>query len=306
MLLLARTACRACPALQTRGFRTPRMDGNFWQSVAGVSAASYTLVKLKGLQFAVPLLKFTKLGPALSMVVSMGAYTAIYGWQFAGGMIALLFVHELGHAMAMRRFNVPVGPITFLPFLGAVVEMRRQPVSAYEEAMIALAGPLVGTLATFPFLFASVATGSQFAAGLAHWGCMVNLLNLLPVGSLDGGRIAGALSRHFLAVGLVGCGGLIALYPSNPLLYLVFLSGAYTTYNRYFGQQDSSSFRYFDLSARQRGAIAGAYGGLLVFIAATMELNDRIRKSPQQLRHDLGLPPASGDWGQDLWDQADS
>ena len=277
----------------------PSLDGSFWQRVAGVSAASYTLLKLNGLKFAIPLLKFTKMGPLLSMVISMGAYTAIYGWQFAGGMISLLLIHELGHAIAMKHYGIPVGPITFLPFMGAVVEMRGRPISAHQEAMIALAGPFVGTLATFPFLAASFISGSPFAAALAHWGCMINLFNLLPIGSLDGGRIAGALSRHFLLFGLAGCGGLIFLYPSNPLLYLILLSGSYTTYTRYFpSSMTPSDFRYYDLSQSQRVAIASSYAGLVVFIAAVMSLNDRIRKSPEQLRRELGLSVAS-DWERD-------
>ena len=280
------------------------MDPAFWQRVAGVSAASYTLVKLKALKFAIPALKFTKLGPVVSMVVSMGAYTAIYGWQFAAGMISLLFVHELGHAMAMRRLGIPVGPITFLPFLGAVVEMRGRPVSAFDEARVALAGPFVGTLATLPFMGAALALNSPFFAALAHWGCMVNLFNLLPIGSLDGGRIAGALSRHFLLAGLAGCGGLIAVYPSNPLLYLVFLSGGYSVYSRYFGETGERA-GYYAISDSQRLAIASAYAGLIVSISAAMALNEHVRKSPEQLRRELGLPPSQAwaEWSEDSWDQ---
>jgi Zn-dependent protease len=193
--------------------------------------------------------------------------------------------------MAMRYYDIPVGPITFIPFMGAVVEMRGQPVSAYQEAFIALAGPLVGTAATIPFMAFGVMGGSQFALALAHWGCMVNLMNLLPIGSLDGGRVAGALSKYTLPMGLGLCGGLIALYPANPLLYLVFLSGGYTTYQRFYGSGEAD-YKYYQLSANERATVAASYASLVAGIAYMMHLNDTLRKSPQQLQRELGIAPS--------------
>ena len=293
---------------QIRCFRSSRVpswrpDSDWWQKVVGIGAAGYTLVKLKGLSFALPLLKLTKAGPALSMIVSMGAYGMIYGWGFGAGMVYLLFVHELGHAAAMRHFGVPVGPMTFIPFIGAVVEMKGRPVSAYEEAYIALAGPLIGTLATTPFMAFGLATGSQFALGLAHWGCMINLLNLLPIGSLDGGRVAGALSKFMLPPGLGLCGALIAAYPSNPLLYLVFLSGGWTTYSRFFGADAADESQYYSLTPNQRVAVAVSYAGLIAFIASMMAVNDKIRKTPQEIKRELKLdvPDWERQWSEDQW-----
>ena len=273
-------------ALQTRQFRSPRpsrFDSEWWQRVVGVGAAGYTLVKLKGLSFALPLLKLTKAGPLLSMLVSMGAYGAIFGLPFGVGMVSLIFIHELGHAAAMRYFNIPVGPMVFIPFMGAVVEMRGKPVSVSHEAFIALAGPLVGTLATAPLMLYGVSTGSQLALSLAQWGCMVNMFNLLPIGQMDGGRVAGALSKWFMPAGLVLSGGLIAINPTNPLLYLVGLSAGYQTYQRFYGD---SQFDYYDLSRGEKFAVAGCYAGLLGFITAMMKLNDGLRKSPEELRRE--------------------
>jgi len=44
---------------------------------------------------------------------------------------------------------------------------------------------------------------------LADWGYMINLINLLPVGSMDGGRVAATLSPWLPAGGLAlgGAGG---------------------------------------------------------------------------------------------------
>ena len=61
------------------------------------------------------------------MLVSIGAYALIWGWQFAVGFVLLLFVHEMGHVIQLRREGVPASAPMFIPFLGAVVGMKRLP-----------------------------------------------------------------------------------------------------------------------------------------------------------------------------------
>ncbi|KAF4729237.1 PtdIns(3,5)P(2) sythesis regulation factor, partial [Perkinsus olseni] len=107
----------------------PSGSGNWWSKVIGVSAAGYAVMKLKGLKILIPVLKFSKAGPLLSMCVSTLAYGAVFGWQFGTGMVGLIFIHELGHALMMRRLGVPTGPMVFIPFMGASVEMRKHPSS---------------------------------------------------------------------------------------------------------------------------------------------------------------------------------
>ena len=77
--------------------------------------------------------------------MSIGAYTLLWGWRFAALFVALLFVHELGHAIALRREGIPTSPILFVPFLGAVIGMRHMPKNAWIEAKVGLAGPLLGS-----------------------------------------------------------------------------------------------------------------------------------------------------------------
>jgi Zn-dependent protease len=302
MLLLARSALRVptskCLAsahalasgqqLYFKSNRLPKFDADLWQKAVGVGAAGYTIFKLKGLTLILPILKVTKMTPILSMLVSVGAYGAIFGWHFGAGMVYLIFIHEMGHAAAMRHFNIPVGAMTFIPFMGAVIQMKGMPISAKEEAYIALAGPLIGTLATVPFAWYGAAVGSQFALALANWGYMVNLFNLLPIGTLDGGRVAGALSKWAMPAGLALCGGLIAALPTNPILYLVFLSGGYTTYKRFFDPEIHDE-GYYGLSPNERVTIGLSYAGLIALTAGLMGLNGNNLKKPQQLRRELRL-----------------
>lgn len=260
-------------------------NSHFWQKVVGFGAAGYTVFKMKGISFILPLLKIAKIGPLISMGASMAAYGWLFGWKFGVGMVSLIFVHELGHGLVMRALGVPVGPMTFIPFLGAVIEMKGRPVSSYHDALIALGGPLLGTAATLPIFGYGIATGSQFALALSHWGCMVNLFNLLPIGMLDGGRVAGALSKWTLPVG-IGLSGLgIYAFPHNPIMYLAALSACGSTYSRFFGSE-SYDHEYWKMSTDKQIVVGASYIALIALLAAGMQLNDSNRKSPLEIKRE--------------------
>eukprot|EP00392_Amoebophrya_sp_AT5.2_P003683 g3688.t1 len=234
------------------------------QRVLGVGAAGYAAVKvLPGLKIAIPILKMSKMGPLLSLALSSLAYTFVFGWQYGLGMISLIFVHEMGHALMMKYLKVPVGPMVFLPFMGAAVEMKKMPKNATHEALIGIAGPILGSLASVvPFAY-GLQTGSQLSFALANWGFLINLFNLMPVGQMDGGRILGALHPGFLVLGLVGNAGLIYVMPSAPMLYLTLLMGSFSTYQRLFPSDASETPppEFYAIPAWQKGLIAGGYTG---------------------------------------------
>jgi len=106
-------------------------------------AALFLLGKLK---WVLAGLKMMNVGTLLSMVLSVGAYATIWGFKFAAGFVLLLFVHELGHAIAMRRLGIAAGAPVFIPFVGAVIAMRGMPRNAWIEAVVGIGGPLLGTL----------------------------------------------------------------------------------------------------------------------------------------------------------------
>ena len=91
-------------------------------------------------------LKLTKFTPFISMVISAGAYSMFFGWPYACGMVGLIFVHELGHAFAMKFYKVPFSPMVFIPFMGAAIAMQHTPKNAFDEGIIALAGPVLGSV----------------------------------------------------------------------------------------------------------------------------------------------------------------
>src|SRR5437588_5159597 len=82
-----------------------------------------------------------------SMLLSLVVYATIWGWRYAAGFIALLFVHEMGHYVAARQRGLDVGAPTFIPFVGAWIALKETPHDVETEAYVAMGGPLVGTVA---------------------------------------------------------------------------------------------------------------------------------------------------------------
>src|SRR5918998_1258410 len=56
-----------------------------------------------------------------TMLVSIAAYSLLWGWKFAAGFVLLLFVHEMGHVIQLRREGIEASAPMFIPFLGAAV-----------------------------------------------------------------------------------------------------------------------------------------------------------------------------------------
>src|SRR5919107_513393 len=216
-----------------------RNDRPAWRRALGVLAALGLLAfkfaaKLKALLLLIPKLKlFTT---SASMLVSIGAYSLIWGWKFAVGFVLLLLVHELGHVIQLRREGIPASAPMFIPFLGALVAMKEMPKDAAAEARVGLAGPVLGSLASLVPLVVYGLTGDELFKALAFVGFFLNLFNLLPVLPLDGGRAMAALTPWMW---LVGYALLIAVgiaFP-KPIILLILLFGGLELWRRLRGRQ---------------------------------------------------------------------
>jgi len=98
-----------------------------------------------------------------SMLIAIGTYTIIYGWRYAVGFVLLLLIHELGHYIAASKRGLTVGLPTFIPFLGAWIELKEQPMDAETEAFVAIAGPILGSAAAFVCYLIAKQTGKVFS-----------------------------------------------------------------------------------------------------------------------------------------------
>lgn len=241
-----------------------------WRSLvrklwAPIAAVGFLIWKFK-FAFAA-IFKFKIFTTAASMAVSVGAYALLWGWKFGLALVLLIFVHELGHVIELRRQGVPASAPLFIPFVGAVVGMKQLPDDAWKEARVALAGPILGSLGAAACWVAAEAYDSEFLMASAFVGFLLNLFNLLPVVPLDGGRAVAALHPAVWFVGLAGLVGLAIVFP-NPILFIVVLLGGMELWNRWRGRHESPG--YYRIKPWQRAVIGVVYLGLAAGLALAM------------------------------------
>jgi Zn-dependent protease len=170
----------------------------------GLGGIVATIVALL-IKFKTVLLLFSKFGFAsITALISIGAYALFFGWPFAIGLVALLFIHEMGHAAVMKMKGIPIGGLIFIPLLGAAVFMRQMPKNAKDEAEVGIAGPITGAIAAAACLALAQIYPHTIWAPLAYFGFFINLFNLVPVVPFDGGRVLGAIDRRLWILGFLG------------------------------------------------------------------------------------------------------
>jgi Zn-dependent protease len=218
-------------------------------------------------KFGGVLLKLKVITTGGTMLVSIAAYAWFWGLPFAIGFVLLIFVHELGHVLELRRQGIPASAPLFIPFLGAVIGMKQLPDDAWKEARVALAGPILGSVGAAACWIAGEATGSELLIGLAFVGFFLNLFNLIPIVPLDGGRAAGALHPVFWFVGLLMMLALVVLRP-NPILILIVIIGGLDLWRRW--RERGENEHYYDLPVRQRVTVGIVYLGLVAVLALAM------------------------------------
>jgi Zn-dependent protease len=216
-----------------------------------------------------------------TMLVSLAAYSLIWGWKFALGFVLLLFVHEMGHVIQLRREGIPASAPMFIPFLGAVVTAKSLGDDATAEARVGLAGPVLGTLGALALLPVAITTGEDFWYALVFTGLFLNLFNLLPVVPLDGGRAMAALSPWMWFVGLFGMVLLAFVYP-NPIMFLILLFAIMETYRRWKARKEGGEevATYYRVKPSHRLAILAVYLGLIIVCGVGMELTHIERSIP--------------------------
>jgi Zn-dependent protease len=229
-----------------------------WRRFVALAASVGALLA----KFGALLLKLKYVTLVLSMLVSIAAYTWLFGWTFAVGFVLLILVHELGHVLMLKRQGIPASLPVFIPFMGAFVSMRAMPRTAYQEAQSGLAGPAFGTAAALVVEMWGRATGSLFLTSLASVGFLLNLFNLLPALPLDGGRAAAALHPALWLAGLIVIVGLEVVEPS-PVLTVLLVLGGYELWQRWRHRGSRAAVAYHALLPAQRAAIAVAYVAVL-------------------------------------------
>lgn len=161
-----------------------------------------------------------------SLLIFLAVSLLLFGWDlwYVMILIAVLFIHELGHYLAMRYFHYRDVSIFFLPFLGAVTTGDKAEISQKQSAIVYLAGPLPGIFLGVLCYIANHAWGMPLLGKAANIFIFLNLFNLLPIMPLDGGGLVqtlflksrGLITKIFLTLSMLA------------LVYFSITAGAWT------------------------------------------------------------------------------
>jgi Zn-dependent protease len=209
-----------------------------------------------------------KLGKILlsggSMLVSIAVYAEMFGWKYAVGFVLLLLCHEMGHYIAARQRGLDVGLPTFIPFVGAWINLKTQSLNPETVAFVGMAGPLLGSTGAFLVYLIAEYYQLHWLLAIAYAGFVLNLFNLIPVAPLDGGHIVAVITPK---IWIVGIPMLVALYfwrPSPLLIIIAILAlpKAWAAIRGTIPAQTESQLTGNGLKARY----AAEYLGLVCFL----------------------------------------
>jgi Zn-dependent protease len=240
------------------------------EKLSAVGAAVIALLaKLKAILLFLPKIKL--LVTAGTAVASVGAYALIWGFPFAAGFVVLIFIHEMGHVIALRREGIKASAPMFIPFMGAVITARSLGDNALAEARVGLAGPILGSIAAAAVAILGLATHTSLLEALGYTGLFLNLFNLLPVVPLDGGRAMAAMAPWMWFLGF-GVMVFLDFYTPNPILLIITLVAGFELYRRWERRRipTPAQTAYYRVSPRNRLLVASVYIGLIVALAVGM------------------------------------
>lgn len=198
-----------------------------------------------------------------SMAVTIAAYAIKFPLGLVIGFVVITFIHETGHALVIRMKGLRAGYLVFIPFIGGAVTLKNQPRTAYDDALIGLAGPVAGTLASLVSLQIYKWTDNPLYLWVAFVGFFLNLFNLLPIGMLDGGRISAAVTKWMWVFG----GGFLLYHVikrPNPFMIVVLVLAVIQVWASIQREKDDKAF--YDVTLGQRAFIAVAYFALVGFL----------------------------------------
>jgi len=180
--------------------------------------------KLMKLVKAVKFLKFGKIAITFAtMALSAFVYSFTMGIWFSVGFVLMLFIHEMGHVIALKLKRLPASAPVFIPMLGAVV-FAPDFGDKEKEAFVGFGGPLLGGLAAFLvfLMWKTVSDSSMILLMLSYTATFVNLFNLIPIRPLDGGRITQAIGSWFKYVGVAGL-LMFSLLVRQPVMLFIWI-----------------------------------------------------------------------------------
>lgn len=221
------------------------------------------LAKFKSLLILLKLGKFAT--TLISMFLMIVVYAKLYGWAFGVGFVLLLFVHEMGHYIVSKHEKLNVSLPLFIPFVGALINLKETPKSAEVEAKVGLGGPVLGSIASAICMLLYYSTHQDIFLALAYIGFMLNLFNLIPIHPMDGGRAVTAISPWLWGLG-IPIGVVFIFKFHNPILILLLIMGIIQLVD----QIKNPKKEYYSVKPSKRILFAVVYFGLLLLLGIGM------------------------------------
>ena len=130
----------------------------------------------------------------LRTLISLGLFIAVdymlfKSWQAVFLLVGVIFIHELGHFIAMKLFGYKGINMTFVPFVGAYVSGEATDFSKSKKIIMLLAGPIPGIVIGCVLFYLYQQNYDQYFWWASLSFLTLNLFNMLPVSPLDGGQI---------------------------------------------------------------------------------------------------------------------
>jgi len=147
---------------------------------------------------------------------------------YIAAILVVLLIHESGHFLFMKIFKYNNVRIFIVPLLGAFTSGVKQKVSQLQMSLIILGGPVPGIIIGCVLLYLNQGLDNENLQMLANTFLIINLLNLLPMHPLDGGRMIETLffKENFVirtVFGIISIIGLtaIAIWQGNLILLII-------------------------------------------------------------------------------------
>lgn len=166
----------------------------------------------------------------ISVGLFIAAFYFIFRWDLTYILVltGVIFIHEMGHYLAMRMYKYKDLGIFFVPLIGAFASGNKEKISQKQEIIILLAGPLPGVIIGIILYYFGLKNESQFLIRTSNIFILLNLFNLIPVMPLDGGKVIKAMFFEnkevinkvfiFLSIAVLA---FIALYTHSYFLLLI-------------------------------------------------------------------------------------
>jgi Zn-dependent protease len=231
--------------------------------LTGLGAGLVAFIKYGGLL----LFKIPALATLLTVLLSFGLYAISFGPWFAVALISMIFIHEMGHVLEIRRQGMRATAPIFIPFLGAAIFQREHPTTALKQAQIGIAGPIAGTIGATAAWFLYLSTHEPVFVLAAVLGFFLNLFNLIPVWQLDGSWVLAPVSK-WVYVGGYALVVLAVLWLHSIFLIIIALFGISSLINRF---RAAESPYYTSVPVQARWALAAAWLALVVYLGVMTE-----------------------------------